>query len=47
MPIGVPIAIASTVIIKLPMMGLTKPPSAPGGGVICVNTASDRPLSPW
>ena len=28
-------------------MGLRSPPLAPGGGVICVNTAGDRPLKPF
>ena len=46
MPIGVPIATASTVRIRLPMIGLSRPPSAPGGGVISVNTFSDRPPTP-
>ena len=46
MPIGVPIATASTVRIRLPMMGLSRPPLAPGGGVIWVKTASDSPLRP-
>ena len=46
MPIGVPIATASTVSIRLPMIGLSSPPAAPGGGVISVNTLSESPLSP-
>src|SRR6202008_582517 len=45
-PIGVPTAIASAVSIRLPTMGFSKPPAAPGGGVISVNTRSDRPLNP-
>src|SRR6058998_1081339 len=28
------------------MMGLSRPPAAPGGGVISVNTWSERPLKP-
>ncbi len=46
MPIGVPIATACTVRMRLPTIGLSRPPAAPGGGVICVNTASDSPLKP-
>ena len=33
--------------IRLPMMGLRRPPADPGGGVICVNTATDKPLKPF
>ncbi len=33
-------------MIRLPMIGLSRPPSAPGGGVISVKTVSDRPLKP-
>ena len=40
-------ATAIAVITRLPMIGLSKPPAAPGGGVISVNTASDRPLKPF
>ena len=43
MPIGVPTETASTVRMRLPTIGLRSPPLAPGGGVICVNTASDKP----
>ena len=46
MPSGVPISTAITVMTRLPMIGLSRPPAAPGGGVISVNTASDRPLKP-
>ena len=46
MPSGVPISTAMNVIIRLPAIGLSRPPAEPGGGVICVNTASDRPLKP-
>ena len=46
MPIGVPISTASTVRIRLPTIGLSSPPAAPGGGVISVNTLSESPLSP-
>ncbi len=46
MPSGVPIATAIAVIIRLPAIGLSRPPAEPGGGVICVNTATDRPLKP-
>ena len=28
------------------MMALSRPPEAPGGGVISVNTRSERPLKP-
>ena len=46
MPIGVPMRTAITVSMMLPMIGLSRPPAAPGGGVISVNTAGDRPLRP-
>ena len=36
----------SMVMIRLPTMALSRPPEEPGGGVICVNTASDRPPKP-
>ena len=39
MPIGAPIRIASSDIIRLPKNALSRPPSEPGGGVICVNSA--------
>ena len=32
--------------MRLPTIGLSSPPSAPGGGVISVNTASDSPENP-
>ena len=47
MPIGVPISTARMVRIRLPTIGLSSPPAEPGGGVISVNTASDRPLKPF
>src|SRR5262249_62384081 len=43
---GVPMTTASTVRIRLPTMGLSSPPSEPGGGVISVKTASESPLNP-
>src|SRR3569833_389539 len=46
MPSGVPMATAIVVMMRLPMIGLSRPPAEPGGGVICVNTARDRPLKP-
>src|SRR5262249_36110509 len=46
MPIGVPMNTARTVRIRLPTMGLSSPPSEPGGGVISVKTASESPLNP-
>ena len=46
MPSGVPIATAIAVMTRLPMIGLSSPPAEPGGGVISVNTASERPLKP-
>jgi hypothetical protein len=45
-PTGVPIATAITVRIRLPKIGLSRPPAAPGGGVISVNTAGDKPVKP-
>ena len=33
-------------MIRLPMIGLSRPPSEPGGGVISVKTASESPESP-
>ena len=47
MPSGVPISTASMVRIRLPMIGLSRPPAPPGGGVISVNTASDSPPTPF
>src|ERR1044072_3084659 len=47
MPIGVPMATASAVSTRLPMIGLSRPPACPGGGVISVNTASDSPPKPF
>src|SRR5262249_49785764 len=38
---------ARTVRMRLPIMGLRTPPAAPGGGVISVNTASERPEKPY
>src|ERR1700730_12048581 len=47
MPIGVPMSTASSVRSRLPMIGLSSPPAAPGGGVISVKTLSESPLSPF
>jgi hypothetical protein len=47
MPSGVPTMTARNVMTRLPMIGLSRPPDAPGGGVISVNTASDKPLKPF
>src|SRR5688572_5672462 len=47
MPTGVPSTIASRLITMLPKKALSMPPSSPGGGVICVNSArliEPRPL---
>src|SRR5579885_3351813 len=38
-PIGVPIRMATSDIAALPKKALARPPSAPGGGVISVNSA--------
>src|SRR3954454_19437935 len=46
MPTGVPIATAIVVMTRLPKIGLRRPPEEPGGGVIWVNTASERPPTP-
>ena len=46
MPSGAPTATPMTLMISEPAIALSKPPAAPGGGVICVNTAGDRPLAP-
>ena len=46
MPIGVPITTARTVRMRLPTIGLSSPPAAPGGGVISVKTASESPENP-
>ena len=46
-PIGVPITIAATLIMRLPNSAFAMPPSAPGGGVIWVNNSgfiAARPL---
>src|SRR5690348_12631716 len=40
-------ATAMVVITRLPTIGLSSPPSDPGGGVICVNTASEIPPIPF
>ena len=47
MPRGAPISTPMTVITTLPKMALSRPPSLPGGGVISVNTAPDRPPMPF
>ncbi len=46
MPIGVPMATASPVMTRLPTIGLSSPPAAPGGGVISLNTCSESPEKP-
>src|SRR3974390_2485927 len=46
MPIGVPIRTASVVMIRLPTIGLSRPPSDPGGGVVSVNTFKHKPPRP-
>src|SRR5581483_6391098 len=46
MPMGVPTTTARPVRIRLPKIGLSSPPAAPGGGVISVKTRSDNPLKP-
>ena len=33
-------------MMRLPTIGLSRPPSAPGGGVISVKTASESPENP-
>ena len=48
MPIGVPMATPSVVMISDPMMALSRPPPAvPGPGVVSVNTARFRPATPF
>ena len=47
MPSGVPNATARMVRIRLPTIGLSRPPAPPGGGVISVNTASVSPPTPF
>src|SRR5689334_16577402 len=34
-------------MIRLPTIGLSKPPLLPGGGVICVKTLTERPATPF
>ena len=46
MPSGVPTATPMIVITSDPAMALSRPPLAPGGGVISVKTAGDRPRAP-
>src|SRR5690554_1428335 len=43
---GVPISVATAAIITLPTIALSKPPSAPGGGVLCVSSVNDRAEPP-
>ena len=33
--------------MRLPKIGLSRPPAEPGGGVISVKTATDKPLKPF
>ena len=47
MPIGVPISVAVTAIIRLPTIALSSPPWLPGGGVICVNNDSSSAPKPF
>ncbi len=47
MPSGVPISTAMAVMTRLPAIGLSRPPLAPGGGVIWVKTARLSPLKPF
>ena len=47
MPIGVPMTTPMTVRMRLPTMALARPPALPGGGVLAVNTSSDRPENPF
>src|SRR3546814_364276 len=46
MPTGVPIRVPTAVIMTLPKMALSRPPSAPGGGVLCVNSVQDKAPPP-
>src|SRR6185295_15425232 len=46
MPIGVPSSMASPTMMKLPAIAFSRPPSPPGGGVILVKSAGDRPPRP-
>jgi hypothetical protein len=46
-PIGAPMKTPKTVSIRLPTMALARPPALPGGGVISVKMASDRPPTPF
>jgi hypothetical protein len=45
-PSGAPTATPITVRIRLPAIAFRSPPELPGGGVICVKTASERPEKP-
>src|SRR3954469_15587434 len=46
MPSGIPARTASAVMIRLPTMALRRPPVAPGGGVISVNTCGESAPTP-
>ena len=47
MPIGAASARPIAVTMRLPMIGLSRPPLTPGGAVILVNTSSDKPPTPF
>ena len=47
MPIGAPIAKPIPVMIMLPTIELSRPPTTPGGAVFFVKTSSDNPPTPF
>ncbi len=47
MPIGAPRAKPIPVMITLPTIELSKPPTTPGGAVFFVKTSSDSPPKPF
>ena len=47
MPIGAPSARPIPVMIRLPTIELSKPPTTPGGAVFLVKTSSDNPPTPF
>jgi hypothetical protein len=47
MPTGVPMSVPEATMMRLPTIALARPPSAPGGGVICVySDARESALPP-
>ena len=47
MPSGAPIARPIAVMITLPTIEFSRPPTTPGGAVFLVKTSSDNPPTPF